>query len=80
MWTATGRPGHVWPAWPVSLGRDLEHLGVDVLDVVNLRMAADGSGAESIAEGFGTLAEMQKEGLIRHLGVSAASDGQLTEA
>ncbi len=59
---------------------NLEHLGVDVLDVVNLRMAADGSGGESIAEGFGTLAEMQKEGLIRHLGISAASDGQLTEA
>jgi aryl-alcohol dehydrogenase-like predicted oxidoreductase len=59
---------------------NLEHLGMDVLDVVNLRMAADGSGAESIAEGFGTLAEMQKEGLIRHLGISAASDAQLTEA
>ena len=53
---------------------------MDVLDVVNLRMAADGSGAESIAEGFGTLAELQKEGLIRHLGISAASDAQLTEA
>ena len=59
---------------------NLEHLGVDVLDVVNLRIAADGSGAESIAEPFGTLAEMQKEGLIRHLGISAASGRQLTEA
>ncbi len=59
---------------------NLEHLGVDVLDVVNLRMAADGSGAESIAEPFGTLTELQKEGLIRHLGISAASDAQLTEA
>ena len=53
---------------------------MDVLDVVNLRMAADGSGAEPIAEPFGTLAELQKEGLIRHLGISAASDAQLTEA
>ena len=59
---------------------NLQHLGVDVLDVVNLRVSADSSGAESIAEEFGALAEMQKEGLIRHLGVSAASDGQLTEA
>jgi pyridoxine 4-dehydrogenase len=43
-------------------------------------VAADSTGEESIAEGFGALAEMQKEGLIRHLGVSAASDAQLTEA
>ena len=59
---------------------NLEHLGVDVLDVVNLRVSAEGSGEDSIAEPFGTLAELQKEGLIRHLGISAASDAQLTEA
>ena len=33
-----------------------------------------------MAEQFGVLAELQKEGLIRHLGISAASDAQLTEA
>ncbi|HEX4659107.1 MAG TPA: oxidoreductase [Streptosporangiaceae bacterium] len=59
---------------------NLEHLGVDVLDVVNLRVSAYGSDEDSIAEQFGTLAELRKEGLIRHLGVSAASDAQLTEA
>jgi pyridoxine 4-dehydrogenase len=59
---------------------NLEHLGVDVLDVVNLRLSAHGTGEDSIAEPFGALAELQKEGLIRHLGISAASDGQLTEA
>ena len=51
-----------------------------VRDVVNLRVSAEGSGEDSIAEPFGTLAELQKEGLIRHLGISAASDAQLTEA
>ncbi len=59
---------------------NLDHLGVDVLDAVNLRVPADGTGADSITEGFGTLAELQKEGLIRHLGISAASDAQLTKA
>jgi pyridoxine 4-dehydrogenase len=59
---------------------NLEHLGVDVLDAVNLRVSAESSGEDSIAEPFGTLAELQKEGLIRHLGISAASDAQLTEA
>jgi aryl-alcohol dehydrogenase-like predicted oxidoreductase len=59
---------------------NLEHLGVDVLDVVNLRLAEEGTGEESIAEQFGALAELQKEGLIRHLGLSAASVAQLEEA
>ena len=64
----------------VQVRENLEHLGVDVLDVVNLRVSAESSGEDSIAEQFGTLAELQKEGLIRHLGISAASDAQLTEA
>jgi pyridoxine 4-dehydrogenase len=59
---------------------NLQHLGVDWLDVVNLRMPVEGTGEESLAEEFGTLAELQKEGLIRHLGLSAASAAQLTEA
>jgi pyridoxine 4-dehydrogenase len=58
---------------------NLAHLGVDVLDVVNLRLSAHGTG-EPVAEQFGALAELQKEGLIRHLGLSEASDAQLTEA
>jgi pyridoxine 4-dehydrogenase len=58
---------------------NLEHLGLDVLDVVNLRLA-EGAGQESVAEQFGALAELRKEGLIRHLGLSAASQAQLAEA
>jgi pyridoxine 4-dehydrogenase len=59
---------------------NLAHLGVDVLDVVNLRLSAHGTGREPVAEQFGALAKLQKEGLIRHLGLSEASDAQLTEA
>jgi aryl-alcohol dehydrogenase-like predicted oxidoreductase len=59
---------------------NLAHLGVDVLDVVNLRLSAHGTGEEPVAEQFGALAELQKEGLIRHLGLSEASDAQLSEA
>jgi pyridoxine 4-dehydrogenase len=59
---------------------NLAHLGVDALDAVNLRLSHAGTGEESVAEGFGALAELRKEGLIRHLGMSEASDVQLTEA
>jgi aryl-alcohol dehydrogenase-like predicted oxidoreductase len=53
---------------------------VDALDAVNLRLSAHGTGRESVAEPFGALAELQKAGLIRHLGLSEVSDAQLTEA
>src|SRR5215470_18026054 len=59
---------------------NLAHLGLDALDVVNLRLAAGNTGRESVADQFGALAEMRKQGLIRHLGLSEASDAQLTEA
>jgi aryl-alcohol dehydrogenase-like predicted oxidoreductase len=60
---------------------NLDRLGLDALDVVNLRLGGYG-GPEpgSVAEPFGTLAELQKEGLIRHLGVSNVSPEQFAEA
>jgi aryl-alcohol dehydrogenase-like predicted oxidoreductase len=60
---------------------NLERLGLDVLDVVNLRTAAYEGGAEdSIAESFTALAELQQEGLIRHLGLSGVTIPQIREA
>ncbi|MEH1166290.1 oxidoreductase [Micromonospora sp. CPCC 205539] len=60
---------------------NLQHLGLDALDVVNLRVgSAEGAGDESIAEQFGALAELRQEGLIRHLGLSGVTSDQLTEA
>jgi pyridoxine 4-dehydrogenase len=75
-WRTSLEPGDL----KAQVRENLAHLGVDALDVVNLRLRAEGTGRESIAESFGALAELQKEGLIRHLGLSEASDAQLTEA
>lgn len=50
---------------------NLRSLGVDVLDLVNLRMGdANGPQPGSLTEALGTLVALQQEGLIRHLGVS----------
>jgi pyridoxine 4-dehydrogenase len=59
---------------------NLEHLALDTLDVVNLRLPEADHGEQAVAEPFGTLAELRKEGLIRHLGLSAASSAQLDQA
>ncbi|MFL6076569.1 MAG: oxidoreductase [Mycobacteriales bacterium] len=60
---------------------NLRHLGVDTLDVVNLRAGGhETPDGEPIGEQFAALAELQKDGLIRHLGLSGVSPAQLTEA
>jgi len=60
---------------------NLQSLGVEVLDLVNMRMGdAEGPRAGSLAEAFETLAGLQQEGLIRHLGVSNATADQVAEA
>ncbi|WP_306210307.1 oxidoreductase [Actinoplanes sp. RD1] len=73
-------PEGSWDPWPHDLRgqvRDnLTHLGLDVLDAVNLRVAGDGT----IAELFGTLAELRDEGLVRHLGLSNVTAAQVAEA
>ncbi|MDX3387715.1 oxidoreductase [Streptomyces niveiscabiei] len=60
---------------------NLESLGVEALDLVNMRMGdAQGTRPGSIAEAFETLAGLQREGLIRHLGVSNVTAEQVAEA
>lgn len=60
---------------------NLDHLGLDVLDVVNLRMPGFEEPIErSLAEPFEALVEMQGEGLIRHLGVSNVTTQMFAEA
>jgi aryl-alcohol dehydrogenase-like predicted oxidoreductase len=60
---------------------NLRALGVDVLDLVNMRMGdAEGPKRGPLAEAFGTLADLQQEGLIRHLGVSNVTSDQVAEA
>jgi aryl-alcohol dehydrogenase-like predicted oxidoreductase len=60
---------------------NLRHLGLDVLDVVNLRVGrVEAPEPGSIAAQFETLAELRQQGLIRHLGLSTVTAGQLGEA
>lgn len=60
---------------------NLQHLGLDAMDVVNLRVGGMGVPTdEPIAEQFGALFELRQEGLIKHLGLSNVTDAQLTEA
>jgi pyridoxine 4-dehydrogenase len=60
---------------------NLDRLGLETLDVVNLRVGGLGSPIEeSIAEPFGVLAQLQEEGLIKHLGISTVSATQIAEA
>src|SRR5580700_4694133 len=60
---------------------NLRNLGVEALDVVNLRVGGIMGPAEGSIEGpLTVLAELKSEGLIRHLGVSNVSPKQLEEA
>jgi pyridoxine 4-dehydrogenase len=64
-----------------SVYENLETLGLEVLDLVNLRLGdARGPQPGSLAEPFETLVELQQRGLIRHLGVSNATAEQVAEA
>jgi aryl-alcohol dehydrogenase-like predicted oxidoreductase len=76
--------------WPQAVAPDqlhqavydnLRNLGLDVLDVVNLRVGGfDSPTPGSIAEPFTVLAQLQQEGLIKHLGVSNVNAEQIAEA
>jgi len=60
---------------------NLRRLGLDVLDVVNLRVGGvEGPEPGSLAAQFEALAELREQGLIRHLGVSTVNAEQLAEA
>lgn len=62
---------------------NLRNLGLDVLDVVNLRvMFGDGHGPHegSIEESFSVLAELQQQGLVKHIGLSNVTAKQVAEA
>jgi aryl-alcohol dehydrogenase-like predicted oxidoreductase len=59
---------------------NLRNLGVDVLDVVNLRMGGMMEPSEgSIEEPLTALAELKQQGLIRHIGLSNVTPRQVQE-
>ncbi|EIE98447.1 oxidoreductase [Saccharomonospora glauca] len=63
---------------------NLRTLGVEALDVVNLRIGGGPDGHSpvpgSLAEPFGALAELREQGKIKHLGVSVVDAEQVAEA
>lgn len=77
-WAPAQRPDELRAA----VHDNLRNLGVEVIDVVNMRLMGDmhAPSEASIAEQFGTLAELRAQGLIRHLGLSNATRAQVEEA
>ncbi len=70
---------------PESLVRqvhdNLSNLGVEALDVVNLRLGGQhGPEEQSLAEPLGALIELQRQGLVRHIGLSCITPAQYAEA
>lgn len=77
-------------SWPHALSRheltdgvhdNLQNLGLEALDVVNLRVGGFSEPVESsIAEPLTVLAELKQQGLIRHIGLSNVTPNQLVQA
>jgi pyridoxine 4-dehydrogenase len=61
---------------------NLRNLGLEALDIVNYRAFGSGHGPEegSIAEQVSVLADLRRQGLIRHIGVSNVTSAQVAEA
>jgi pyridoxine 4-dehydrogenase len=73
-------PSHSPESLTSQVHDNLRNLGVDALDVVNLRISMAAAEDEPVAEQFAVLAGLREAGLIRHLGLSGATDAQLTQA
>lgn len=61
---------------------NLRNLGLDALEVVNMRMMGDvhAPSEGSVEKQITALAELQQRGLIRHIGLSNATPAQIAEA
>lgn len=82
-----GRDGSWYPAFSrADLTRAVEdnrrNLGLDVLDVVNLRMTGKELGPvkDSIAKPLSVLVDFQRQGLVRNIGISNVTHEQVLEA
>jgi aryl-alcohol dehydrogenase-like predicted oxidoreductase len=74
-------PAHTKDELRGQVEENIRQLGLDHLDVVNLRIGAGlERGTDSLGERFEALAELQQEGLIRHLGISNVGPEHLEEA
>jgi aryl-alcohol dehydrogenase-like predicted oxidoreductase len=77
-----------WLPWnrPEDLAQglrdNLQRLGLEAMEVVNLRIMGDGHGPSegSIADQVVAMADLQRQGLVRHIGVSNVTHRQVEEA
>ncbi|MBZ5736239.1 oxidoreductase [Nocardioides sp. TRM66260-LWL] len=72
-WLPAGRPEQL----VAGVEDNLRHLGVETLDVVNLRVMPPIAAEPKLTAAVGALAELQQQGKIRHLGVSEVTPEQL---
>jgi pyridoxine 4-dehydrogenase len=81
-------PDKAWVSWnrPEDLAQglrdNLDRLGLHAMEVVNLRIMGDGHGPSegSIADQVEAMVELQRQGLVRHLGLSNVTARQVEEA
>jgi len=66
----------------LGLRDNLRNLGIESMEVVNLRIMGDGHGPSegSIAGQVEAMAELQRQGLVRHIGLSNVTRRQIEEA
>jgi aryl-alcohol dehydrogenase-like predicted oxidoreductase len=79
---ASWNPAHSPEDLTRAVHDNLRHLGVDALDAVNMRLpgALHAPAEGPVEEMYSTLAELQRQGLIRHLGLSNATAAQIEQA
>lgn len=79
---ASWNPAHSPAELTRAVHDNLRHLGVEALEVVNYRAMGTVHAPDeaSIEEGFSALADLQRQGLIRHLGLSNVSAVQVKQA
>ncbi|WP_454689913.1 aldo/keto reductase family oxidoreductase [Achromobacter aloeverae] len=78
---ASWQPAFSAEALTAAVHDNLRNLGVDALEVVNLRLMFDvhGPAEGSIEAPLSVLAELQQKGLVRHIGLSNATARQVEQ-
>ncbi|SKA34840.1 aldo/keto reductase family oxidoreductase [Consotaella salsifontis] len=78
---ASWLPAYSPEALKAAVHDNLRNLGLDVLDVVNLRImfSTHGPAEGSIEEPLTVLADLQRQGLVRHIGLSNVTPTQIAE-
>ena len=77
-------PAHSPAELAGAVHANLENLGLDAMEVVNLRVGGvgkdGGPNTDSIETPFAAMLDLQRQGLVRHIGLSNASPEQVAEA